>query len=56
MPGYQVRDTATGRLDDELERDLAANGERIGRIRPPLDIEQVTDSATQTLMVSRGVV
>ncbi|MER7568768.1 hypothetical protein ACGFWE_39505 [Streptomyces sp. NPDC048523] len=57
MAGYQRRDTTTrrlltrdladeaetalDRLDDELEGDLAANGEGAGRIRLRLDVEKV---------------
>lgn len=42
LSDYAAAEAALDRLDDELEHDLAANGEGAGRIRLRLDIEKVT--------------
>ncbi|MEU8576471.1 hypothetical protein [Streptomyces asoensis] len=49
LADYAAAETAADRLDDELERDLAANGEGARRIRLRLDVERVTDGATETV-------
>ncbi|WP_020123429.1 hypothetical protein [Streptomyces canus] len=40
-------DLTAARLDGDLERELAAHGERAGRVRLRLDVERVTDGATE---------
>ncbi|MEU5324243.1 hypothetical protein AB0G67_47150 [Streptomyces sp. NPDC021056] len=42
LADYAAAEAAADRLDDELEYNLAANGEGAGRIRLRLDIEKVT--------------
>ncbi|MFE6554298.1 hypothetical protein ACFVHS_38810 [Streptomyces sp. NPDC057746] len=49
VPDYAAAETALDRLDDELEHDLAANGEGAGRIRLRLDVERVTDGVTEAV-------
>lgn len=44
---YAAAEAALDRLDNELEHDLAANGEGAGRIRLRLDIEKVTAGSTE---------
>ena len=46
---YAAAEAALDAIDDELEHDLAANGEGTGRIRLRLNIEQVTDSTIRTV-------
>ncbi|MFF2852998.1 hypothetical protein ACFVT5_42970 [Streptomyces sp. NPDC058001] len=46
LADYAAAEAALDRLDDELEHDLAANGEGTGRIRLRLDIERVTGDGT----------
>ncbi|MFK0113120.1 hypothetical protein [Streptomyces sp. NPDC091217] len=47
LADYAAAEAALDRLDDELERDLAANGEGAGRVRLRLDVEQVTGDTVQ---------
>ena len=49
LADYAAAEAALDRLDDELEHDLAANGEGAGRIRLRLDVEKVTDSTTEAV-------
>ncbi|MGW4823491.1 hypothetical protein ACWEP4_32230 [Streptomyces sp. NPDC004227] len=49
LADYAAAETALDRLDDELEHDLAANGEGAGRIRMRLDVERVTDGVTEAV-------
>ncbi|MFD7284099.1 hypothetical protein ACFV80_45815 [Streptomyces sp. NPDC059862] len=49
LADYAAAEAALDRLDDELEHDLAANGEGAGRIRLRLDVEEVTDGVTETV-------
>ena len=49
LADYAAAEAAADRLDDELEHALVANGEGAGRIRLRLDIERVTDGATETV-------
>jgi hypothetical protein len=49
LADYPAAEAAMDRLDDELEHDLAANGEGAGRIRLRLDVEQVTDGNPETV-------
>jgi hypothetical protein len=49
LPDYDTAEKAADRLDDELEHDLAANGEGTGRIRLRLNIERVTAGITETV-------
>ncbi|MGW3498144.1 hypothetical protein [Streptomyces sp. NPDC001020] len=49
LPDYAAAEAALDAIDDQLEHDLAANGEGIGRIRLRLDIEKVTDGTTETV-------
>ncbi|MEU3795986.1 hypothetical protein AB0F07_40485 [Streptomyces fructofermentans] len=49
LADYAAAEAAADRLDDELERDLAANGEGVGRIRLRLDIEKVTADSIETV-------
>ncbi|MFQ6144652.1 hypothetical protein ACLMNJ_16490 [Streptomyces seoulensis] len=49
LADYAAAETAADRLDDELEHALATNGEGAGRIRLRLDVERVTDGATETV-------
>jgi plasmid stabilization system protein ParE len=49
LADYTAAEAAADRLDDELERDLAANGEGAGRIRLRLDIEKVTAGSTEAV-------
>jgi hypothetical protein len=46
LADYAAAEAAADRLDDELEADLAANGEGAGRIRLRLDVEKVTADGT----------
>ncbi|MFF3469025.1 hypothetical protein [Streptomyces sp. NPDC002619] len=46
---YAAVEAALDRLDDELEHDLAANGEGAGHIRLRLDVEKVTADVTETV-------
>ncbi|MFC9916364.1 hypothetical protein [Streptomyces sp. NPDC127197] len=47
LADYPAAEAALDRLHDELERDLAANGEGTGRIRLRLDAEKVTAGLTE---------
>ncbi|HKO83892.1 MAG TPA: hypothetical protein VJ140_04870 [Actinomycetota bacterium] len=47
LADYTAAEAALDRIDDELEHDLAANGEGAGRIRLRLDIEKVTAGVTE---------
>jgi len=49
LADYAAAEAALDRLDDELEHDLAANGEGAGRIRMRLDVERVTDGVTEAV-------
>lgn len=49
LADYAAAEAALDRLDDELEHDLAANGEGAGRIRLRLDVEKVTDGTAQAV-------
>ncbi|GAQ65445.1 hypothetical protein ACKI16_30040 [Streptomyces scabiei] len=49
LADYAAAEAAADRLDDELERDLAANGEGVGRIRLRLDVEKVTAGSTEAV-------
>jgi hypothetical protein len=49
LADYTAAEAALDHLDDQLEVDLAANGEGTGRIRLRIDIEKVTDNTTQTV-------
>jgi hypothetical protein len=49
LADYAATEAALDRIDDELEHDLAANGEGAGRIRLRLNVERVTDGATETV-------
>ncbi|MFF1626495.1 hypothetical protein [Streptomyces sp. NPDC058272] len=49
LADYAAAEAAADRLDDELEHDLAANGEGTGRVRLRLDVERVTDGVTETV-------
>ncbi|MGW2890630.1 hypothetical protein ACWDDN_36055 [Streptomyces griseoruber] len=49
LADYAAVEAAADRLDDELERDLAANGEGAGRIRLRLDVEKVTAGSTEAV-------
>ncbi|MGW6144291.1 hypothetical protein [Streptomyces sp. NPDC055140] len=49
LADYAAAAAALDRLDDKLEHDLAANSEGAGRIRLRLDVEKVTDGATETV-------
>ncbi|MET7700319.1 hypothetical protein [Streptomyces sp. NPDC005485] len=49
LADYAAAETAADRLDDELERGLAANGEGAGHIRLRLDVERVTDGVTEAV-------
>ncbi|GGN44651.1 hypothetical protein [Streptomyces fuscichromogenes] len=49
LADYAAAEAALDRLDDELERDLAANGEGAGRVRLRLDVEQVTGDTIRTV-------
>ncbi|MFC4469259.1 hypothetical protein ACFPH6_32900 [Streptomyces xiangluensis] len=42
LADYAAAEAALDRIDDQLEHDLAANGEGAGRIRLRLDVEKVT--------------
>lgn len=47
LADYAAAEAAADRLDDELELDLAANGEGAGRVRLRLDIEKVTNGVAE---------
>ncbi|WP_415954369.1 hypothetical protein [Streptomyces sp. KLOTTS4A1] len=49
LADYAAAEAAADRLDDELECDLAANGEGTGRIRLRLDVEKVTAGSTEVV-------
>ncbi|MFI7405973.1 hypothetical protein ACIBW9_36835 [Streptomyces sp. NPDC049541] len=49
LADYAAAEAALDRLDDELEHDLAANGEGAGRIRLRLDVEKVFDGAAEVV-------
>ncbi|KUN17552.1 hypothetical protein AQJ11_37410 [Streptomyces corchorusii] len=49
LADYAAAEAALDRLDDELEHDLAANGEGAGRIRLRLDVEKVTDGTAEAV-------
>jgi hypothetical protein len=49
LADYAAAEAAMDRLDDELEHDLAANGEGAGRIRLRLDVEKVTAGTPETV-------
>ncbi|MEU0031775.1 hypothetical protein [Streptomyces sp. NPDC006335] len=49
LADYDAAEAAADRLDDKLERDLAANGEGAGRIRMRLDVEKVTAGSTEVV-------
>ncbi|MGW7243863.1 hypothetical protein [Streptomyces sp. NPDC054804] len=49
LADYDAAEAAMDRLDDKLERDLAANGEGAGRIRLRLDVEKVTGDTVETV-------
>lgn len=49
LADYAAAEAAADRLDNKLERDLAANGEGAGRIRLRLDVEKVTASSTEVV-------
>ncbi|MFE7958735.1 hypothetical protein [Streptomyces sp. NPDC057413] len=49
LADYAAAEAAMDRLDDELEHDLAANGEGAGRIRLRLDVERVTAGTPETV-------
>ena len=49
LADYAAAEAALDRLDDELEHDLAANGEGAGRIRMRLEVERVTDGVTEAV-------
>ncbi|MFJ8313988.1 MULTISPECIES: hypothetical protein [unclassified Streptomyces] len=49
LADYAAAEAALDRLDDELEHDLAANGEGAGRLRLRLDVEKVTDGITEAV-------
>ncbi|MFD4604357.1 hypothetical protein ACFWPQ_40870 [Streptomyces sp. NPDC058464] len=49
LADYAAAEAALDLLDDELERDLAANGEGAGRVRLRLDVEQVTGDTIRTV-------
>ncbi|MFC9916298.1 hypothetical protein [Streptomyces sp. NPDC127197] len=49
LADYAAAEAALDRIDDELEHDLAANGEGAGRIRLRLDIEKVTAGLTEAV-------
>ncbi|MFE4752400.1 hypothetical protein ACFRIB_19330 [Streptomyces mirabilis] len=49
LADYAAAEVALDRLDNELEHDLAANGEGAGRIRLRLDVEKVADGATEAV-------
>ncbi|MFJ4428456.1 hypothetical protein [Streptomyces bobili] len=49
LTDYAAAEAALDRLDDQLEHDLAANGEGAGRIRLRLDVEKVTDGSTEAV-------
>ncbi|MEV5989529.1 hypothetical protein AB0L85_32035 [Streptomyces sp. NPDC052051] len=47
LADYAAAEAALDRLDDELEHELAANGEGVGRIRLRLDVERVTEGVAK---------
>ncbi|MEU2867493.1 hypothetical protein ABZ672_56840 [Streptomyces mirabilis] len=49
LANYAAAEAALERLDDELEHDLAANGEGARRIRLRLDVEKVTDDTAEAV-------
>ncbi|WP_331765357.1 hypothetical protein OG747_52885 (plasmid) [Streptomyces sp. NBC_01384] len=49
LADYAAAEAALDRLDDELEHDLAANGEGASRIRLRLDVEKVTDGTSEAV-------
>ncbi|MGP4089988.1 hypothetical protein [Streptomyces sp. KR55] len=49
LADYATAEAALDRIDDELEHDLAANGEGAGRIRLRLDVERVTDGTAEAV-------
>ncbi|MGW3984764.1 hypothetical protein [Streptomyces mirabilis] len=49
LADYAAAEAALDRLDDELEHDLAANGEGAGRIRLRLDVEKVTGGTAEAV-------
>lgn len=49
LADYTATEAALDRLDNELEHDLAANGEGTGLIRLRLDIERVTADIAETV-------
>ncbi|MFF4035963.1 hypothetical protein ACFYZ2_40525 [Streptomyces sviceus] len=49
LADYAAAEAAMDRLDDGLERDLAATGEGAGRIRLRLDVEKVTAGSTEVV-------
>lgn len=49
LADYAAAEAALDRLDDELEHDLAANGEGAGRIRLRLNVERVTDGTAEVV-------
>ncbi|MDH6222783.1 hypothetical protein [Streptomyces pseudovenezuelae] len=50
LADYTAAEAALDHLDDQLEADLAANGEGAGRIRLRIDIEKVTDGGTAVVV------
>ncbi|MDN3263973.1 hypothetical protein QWJ26_30015 [Streptomyces sp. CSDS2] len=49
LADYAAAEADVDRLTDELEHDLAANGEGTGRIRLRLDVEKVTAGTLETV-------
>ncbi|WP_210581927.1 hypothetical protein [Streptomyces sp. GESEQ-4] len=49
LADFAAAEAALDRIDDQLEHDLAANGEGAGRIRLRLDVEKVTAGITETV-------
>ncbi|GGP93070.1 hypothetical protein [Streptomyces melanogenes] len=49
LTDYSAAEAALDRFDEELEADLATNGEGAGRIRLRLDVEKVTDDIIESV-------